>query len=201
MHRSPAAGGSGGLAGDLQRHRPDRRRAPRLDAILRAEDGTVGVDDGELCVHGPQRFDGYLDPADDEFRFVTYADRRYYRTGDRVRREHGTFVHHGRLDDQVKLRGYRIELGEIEMVLRGHPGVQDAVVLAFGTGDDVSLRAVYTGAAGITDELTRRCAERLPAYMVPARIHHVAALPTNANGKTDRRRAADLVGSATRGAR
>nr|WP_240638119.1 hypothetical protein [Micromonospora aurantiaca] len=87
------------------------------------------------------------------------------------------------------------------MVLRGHPGVQDAVVLAFGTGDDVSLRAVYTGAAGITDELTRRCAERLPAYMVPARIHHVAALPTNANGKTDRRRAADLVGSATRGAR
>ncbi|RBJ01602.1 D-alanine--poly(phosphoribitol) ligase, partial [Micromonospora provocatoris] len=174
---------------------------PGLDAILRAEDGTVGGDDGELCVHGPQRFDGYLDPADDEGRFVTDAGRRYYRTGDRVRREHGTLVHHGRLDDQVKVRGYRIELGEIEMVLRGHPGVQDAVVLAFGAGDDVSLRAVYTGADGITGELTRRCAERLPGYMVPARIHHVAALPTNANGKTDRRRTADLVGSATRGAR
>ncbi|PPA60256.1 amino acid adenylation domain-containing protein [Micromonospora chalcea] len=174
---------------------------PGLDAILRGEDGTVGGDDGELCVHGPQRFDGYLDPADDEDRFVTYAGRRYYRTGDRVRREHGTLVHHGRLDDQVKLRGYRIELGEIEMVLRGHPGVQDAVVLAFGAGADVALRAVYTGAAGITAELTRRCADRLPGYMVPARIHHVAALPTNANGKTDRRRTADLVGSATRGER
>ncbi|WP_089154319.1 amino acid adenylation domain-containing protein [Micromonospora sp. NBS 11-29] len=174
-----------------------------LDAILRAEDGSTDGDDGELCVRGPQCFAGYLDPADDESRFVTHAGRRYYRTGDRVRREHGTLVHHGRLDDQVKLRGYRIELGEIEMVLRGHPGVQDAVVLALGTGDDVALQAVYTGVAGIAAELTGRCADRLPGYMVPARIHHVAALPTNGNGKTDRRRTAALVGDpgGTRGAR
>ncbi len=46
-------------------------RTPGCDAILRGEDGIVGGDDGELCVHGPQRFDGYLDPADDEDRFVT----------------------------------------------------------------------------------------------------------------------------------
>ncbi|MFI5833396.1 amino acid adenylation domain-containing protein [Micromonospora sp. NPDC051300] len=172
-----------------------------LDAIVRGEDGTTGGDDGELCVAGAQCFAGYLDPADDEDRFVEYAGRRYYRTGDRVRREHGTLVHHGRLDDQVKLRGYRIELGEVEMVLRGHPGVQDAVVLALGAGDDVSLQAVYTGAAGIAAELSGRCADRLPGYMVPARIHHVAALPTNGNGKTDRRRTAALVGDASGGTR
>ncbi|WFE36087.1 amino acid adenylation domain-containing protein [Micromonospora sp. WMMD975] len=172
-----------------------------LDAILRDEDGGTGGDDGELCVRGPQRFAGYLDPADDEGRFVTHAGQRYYRTGDRVRREHGTLVHHGRLDDQVKLRGYRIELGEIEMVLRGHPGVEDAVVLALGEGDAVTLQAVYTGAAGIAAELARRCADRLPGYMAPARIHHVAALPTNGNGKTDRRRTAALVGDGAGGTR
>ncbi|GIJ80008.1 amino acid adenylation protein [Micromonospora phaseoli] len=175
---------------------------PDLDAVLLAEDGTDG-DDGELCVQGAQCFAGYLDPADDTDRFVRYAGRRYYRTGDRVRREHGALVHHGRLDDQVKLRGYRIELGEVEMVLRGHPGVQDAVVLALGAGDATCLEAVYTGTGGVATELTRLCADRLPGYMVPARIHHVTALPTNANGKTDRRRIAALVGgegAETRGA-
>ena len=36
----------------------------------------------------------------------------------------------GRIDNQVKIRGYRIELGEIESVLRQHPSVPEAVVLA-----------------------------------------------------------------------
>ena len=34
------------------------------------------------------------------------------------------------MDFQVKIRGIRIELGEIEGVLRQHPGVREAVVLA-----------------------------------------------------------------------
>ncbi|MFI7026188.1 amino acid adenylation domain-containing protein [Micromonospora sp. NPDC049900] len=176
---------------------------PHLDAILRSETGEIVDDDGELCVRGPQCFTGYADPADDTDRFVTHDGWRYYRTGDRVRREDGVLVHHGRLDDQVKMHGYRIELGEIEMVLRGHPGVQDAVVLALGAGERTCLEAVYTGTEGIGGELRRSCADRLPGYMVPSRVHHVPALPTNANGKTDRRRIAALVDSGageTRGA-
>jgi acyl-coenzyme A synthetase/AMP-(fatty) acid ligase len=162
---------------------------PHLDALVLAGSG----EDGELCLRGPQCFDGYLDPADDGGRFVEHAGARYYRTGDRVRREDGVFVHHGRLDDQVKLHGYRIELGEIEMVLRSHPGVQEAVVLALGEGDGTCLEAVYTGREGLAAGLAEVCGQRLPGYMVPARIQHVAAMPTNANGKTDRRRIATLV--------
>jgi acyl-coenzyme A synthetase/AMP-(fatty) acid ligase len=33
----------------------------------------------------------------------------------------------------------------------------------------------------------------LPAYMVPRRYHRLPDLPRNANGKTDRRRLAELV--------
>jgi amino acid adenylation domain-containing protein len=170
---------------------------PHLDALLLAESGAPGNEDGELCLRGPQCFDGYLDPADDAGRFVEHAGARYYRTGDRVRREDGELVHHGRLDDQVKLHGYRIELGEVEMVLRSHPGVQEAVVLALGEGSGTCLEAVYTGRDELAAELTERCGQRLPGYMVPARIQHVTAMPTNANGKTDRRRIATLVREGT----
>jgi amino acid adenylation domain-containing protein len=159
---------------------------PHLDAVV--------DDDGELCVRGPQRFGGYVDPAHDEDRFVTVDGAgRYYRTGDRVRREPAGLVHYGRLDDQVKLRGYRIELGEVETALREHPRVQDAVVLAVGDGDATTLEAIYTGDPAAAADLPGLCGARLPAYMVPSRVHHVASLPTNANGKTDRRRLADLV--------
>src|SRR5205823_4520064 len=54
-----------------------------------------------------------------------------YRTGDLARwLPDGNIELCGRVDRQVKLHGYRIELDEIEAVLRGEPGVQDAVVLA-----------------------------------------------------------------------
>ena len=42
----------------------------------------------------------------------------------------GTSSFLGRIDHQVKIRGFRIELGEIEAVLRQHPAVREAIVMA-----------------------------------------------------------------------
>jgi amino acid adenylation domain-containing protein len=179
-----------------------------LDKLMLTEDGLSGTE-GELCVRGSQRFDGYLDPADNRGRFVSFDGQRprvcddpvapadaWYRTGDRVRADaDGVLVHLGRLDDQVKIRGYRIELGEIESVLRTHPAVVDAVVLAVpGVANSPTLHAVYTGKPVDPAELTAVAAERLPSYMRPAQYRHVDRLPVNAHGKVDRRRlAADAV--------
>ncbi|MEN3356432.1 MAG: hypothetical protein V7637_414 [Mycobacteriales bacterium] len=175
---------------------------PHLDGLIVTEDGRAG-EDGELCVRGPQRFDGYLDPACDRARFVRYADARatvtdgtpvagdWYRTGDRVRVEGGELVHLGRLDDQVKIHGYRIELGEIESVLREHPAIHDVVVLPVPAGNgELELRAGYTGRPLDAGELAGAVGRRLPAYMVPARIRYVDRFPVNASGKVDRRRLA-----------
>src|SRR5262249_44024398 len=152
-----------------------------LDAVLVTEDGTAG-DDGELCVRGSQRFDGYLDRAHNHDRFFrgssvfSVADgsprpEDWYRTGDRVRREGGDLVHIGRLDDQIKIRGHRVELGEIEAVLREHPAVHDVVVVAApGPNGDLELHALHTGSPVDSAELTGAVGRRLPEYMVPGAV-------------------------------
>lgn len=178
---------------------------PHLESVVLTEAGFAGPE-GELCVRGSQRFDGYLDPADGRSSFVIFDGHRarecdgravpadaWYRTGDRVRvGTDGVMVHLGRLDHQVKIRGHRVELGEIESVLRGHPKVVDAVVLAgsAGAAGAPTLQAVYTGEPLDASELTAVAAERLPPYMRPARYRHVDQFPVNANGKVDRRRLA-----------
>jgi thioesterase domain-containing protein len=149
---------------------------------------------GELHVGGAGVARGYLNRAElTAERFV--VDRRagppavYYRSGDLVRvRADGDLEYLGRGDRQVKLRGHRIETGEVETVLRGHPGVADAVVRVRDVApDDRRLVAwvVPTGSAAGTDDLRSVAAARLPAYMVPSAFVTIAALPLTANGKLD----------------
>ncbi|MEU1130690.1 amino acid adenylation domain-containing protein [Streptomyces sp. NPDC005900] len=153
--------------------------------------------DDELCVRGPQRFDGYFDPSDNIGRFHPSAGHEpaesdWYRTGDVVSvEEDGVLVHRGRLDQQVKFRGYRMELPEIEAKLRAAPGVEDAVVVHQASGGNGGrLVAVYTGERTSPAALTKELRVKLAPYMVPSRFIWAERLPTNANGKIDRRRLA-----------
>ncbi|MFI6499683.1 AMP-binding protein [Nonomuraea typhae] len=147
------------------------------------------IADGELCLKGVQRFPGYLDPADDEGRFAG----EWYRTGDRVAWENGLMVHHGRLDQQVKISGHRVELGEIEAALRGQPGVSEAVVLALpGADGELVLEAACTGTDLEPVVLLKGVGETLPRYMVPRAVTVLSELPLNGNGKVDRRALRDM---------
>ena len=93
--------------------------------------------EGELYIAGPGLARGYLArPALTAEKFIPNpvggrVGDRLYRTGDRVvLRAAGAIEFRGRFDYQVKVRGFRIELGEIEVLLRDHPAVQSAVVMA-----------------------------------------------------------------------
>ncbi|WP_437524973.1 amino acid adenylation domain-containing protein [Sorangium sp. So ce726] len=112
----------------------DNMRVYLLDA--RGELVPVGVP-GEVYLGGAGVARGYLRrPELDAARFLPdrFSDEpgaRMYRTGDRARwLPDGNIEFLGRIDNQVKIRGYRIELGEIEAVLREHPAVEEAVVVA-----------------------------------------------------------------------
>jgi amino acid adenylation domain-containing protein len=158
---------------------------------------------GELCVGGAGVADGYTgDPAKTAARFVPdpygAPGERLYRTGDLARfGPTGDVMFLGRMDGQLKVRGYRVETGEIEAVLREHPGVRDAVVIAASSGSDapgipdsgdVQLHAycVPVGAAASSSELAAHVARRLPDYMVPAAFAAIEVIPLNRNGKVDR---------------
>lgn len=158
---------------------------------------------GDLYLTGVQLARGYTSRAElTAGRFV--ADpfgphgARMYRTGDLVRwNRDGELVYLGRSDEQVKVHGYRIELGEVESVLRTHPDVTDAAVIAreYGSSGHRLVAYVVPGAGRTIDRdsLQTLAVEELPSYMKPAAIVVLDRLPLNSSGKVDRRALPDPV--------
>ncbi|KQC36602.1 thioester reductase [Frankia sp. ACN1ag] len=157
---------------------------------------------GELWIGGAGVARGYLgDPERTADRFVTHAGARWYRTGDLARYlPDGTVEFLGRRDQQVKIRGFRVELGEVEAALLALPGVRAGVValIGGGAGRPAPLGALVVGDPG-ADPADGPAAVRaglrglLPPHMVPDRVVAVPELPLSANGKVDRRAAAELL--------
>ncbi|WTD01366.1 amino acid adenylation domain-containing protein [Streptomyces albidoflavus] len=159
-------------------------------ALLLLDGEQESDNEGELCVSGPQLMSGYLDPGDDTGRFFERYGRRWYRTGDRVRRlDDGELLYLGRLDAQVQIQGVRVELAEVDHAVRQCPGVRNAATVTRpARGGGLELVVYYTGGRVPSVALRRELSARLPEAILPKVYRHVTEFPLNANRKIDRRR-------------
>ena len=161
---------------------------------------------GEVWLGGAGLARGYLGRPDlTAERFVPSPfgapGTRLYRTGDLGRwRSDGALYFAGRADDQVKIRGFRIEPGEVAAALARHPAVREAIVVARESGAGERRLAAYAVPAGepwpAVAELRAFLRESLPAYMVPADLVLLDALPKTPTGKVDRRALPEPAGAA-----
>jgi amino acid adenylation domain-containing protein len=172
-------------------HPPDEASPIPIGRLCPGMESLVLED--ELFISGPTVTRGYLGRPDlDDCSFVRHSGRRYYRTGDLVKRDaDGNYHYVGRKDRQIKARGHRIELDEIEAALLSHPDVSEAAVYATpdGLGSN-RIEAVVNARrkAGITAAaLLQHVLGLLPTYPAPSAILFLDEFPRTSTGKVDRR--------------
>ena len=186
--------------------RPDSigKAIPNAEILVLREDGTpCDIDEpGELVHRGALVGMGYWnDPAKTAERYKALPGREAglvmpeiaVFSGDTVRQDKEGFLYFvGRRDEMMKTSGYRVSPTEVEEVIYGTQLVGE--VAAFGVphpalGHAIILVATPKNGAALTaDALLTACRDRLPAYMVPARVDvRDGPLPRNPNGKIDRK--------------
>lgn len=166
---------------------------PLYECAVHDPDGEPLADGqpGELVVRPVNpagMMSGYLDmPAE-----TLHACRGlWFHTGDVVRRdEEGFYYLVGRLKEFIRYKGENISASDVEQVVREHPAIEDAALVGAPDEWGEEEPVLYVELANMTelqsDELASYCRERLPDFMVPARIHFVSSLPRNALGRVEK---------------
>jgi len=180
----------------------DGREIPIGQAIGRVETYVTDRDlrplpdgfSGELVIGGFSVGLGYWNrPEQSNMRFPidifgTTSGARYYRTGDRVRRDpDGTLYFLGRLDRQIKLRGFRIEPGEIEEHINRVDGVEQALVnvKTMTNGQKLLIGWLVTSKNINLNSLKDQLREELPVQLVPHHLIRIDSVPLTPNGKVN----------------
>ena len=149
---------------------------------------------GEMYLAGTCVAAGYLgrpDLTEKAFLPDPYVPgEMMYRSGDLGRlRWDGKLDCLGRCDGQVKINGQRLELGEIvDVLLRSGLVAQAAVVPVPGETGQMTLHAFCVrrdGDLSAWQDIADALGQYLPAYMIPARFHLLADMPSTPGGKAD----------------
>jgi len=140
---------------------------------------------GELCLRGPQLFNGYW--QNPTATAEAFRDG-WYRTGDiGTQAPDGSWIVHDRRSNVIVSGGENIYPAEIERVLHEMPEVAEAAVI--GRPDPrwqevPEAHVVLRPGTYCTEaDVIARIHTQLARFKAPRRVHFVAGLPRNAMGK------------------
>ena len=161
------------------------------DQMQEVEDGCIG----EILIGGKGVSSGYLNASEKEqSRFISYEGNLCFKSGDLAcKRQDGHLEFIERKDNQLKINGVRIEPFEIENVINSFNGVSQSAVVAIEKKNDISKKLVAYIEPHLKVELFephllfKFLTEKLPSSLIPGKIVCVLKLPTNQNGKIDRK--------------
>ena len=147
---------------------------------------------GQIAISGDCVGNGYFNNEDlSKEKFVPdlFRNGKMYLTGDLGYIDEDYCVHYiGRSDFQVKINGFRIELEEIDKVFSEIKNVQDVVTTVLEKDNKKYIVSYYTLNSDITEDKLYRCLkDKLPNYMIPAKIVKLEKLPLTINGKVDKK--------------
>jgi o-succinylbenzoate---CoA ligase len=155
---------------------------------------TAGAD-SRIKISGPVLFSRYrLAP---ELTRAALQDG-WFVTSDLGDLDNGRLVVRGRADDVINSGGEKVVAGEVEHVLRGCPGVRDAVVVGtpdpdWGERVTAMIVAADDGDPPLLEEIRAYVRDRLPRYAAPQAMVLVADLPMLPSGKPDRQLLRDIA--------
>jgi acyl-CoA synthetase (AMP-forming)/AMP-acid ligase II len=180
---------------------------------FRVDDYTTVLDDdsrpvepgsgvvGQLARRGHLPLGYYKDEAKSKATFVVVAGVRWALPGDMATVDaDGTVVFLGRGSISINTGGEKVYPEEVEAVLKGHPDVNDAVVV--GAPDEQwgeSVVAIVQPRKGLTPQLRdiqELCRKQLAHYKVPRSLHLVDEIERSPSGKPDYRWARDIADAA-----
>ena len=115
----------------------------------------------------------------------------WIRTGDAFRQDdQGRFYFVDRLKDALRRRGENVSSFDVESVVNEHPSVFESAVVGVPsefTEDEIKVVVVAREGEDVDPvELTRFLVDRLPYFMVPRYVEHVAELPKTPTQKVQK---------------
>jgi crotonobetaine/carnitine-CoA ligase len=180
----------------IPRHHPDPTVPRTVARVVRADglDADPG-EVGELVLRGPGTMRGYFRDA---AATAVVIEDDWVHTGDIVRRdEDGYFFFVDRKKDVIRRRGENIFSGEVEQVIKAHPDVAEAAVVAVRSefmDDEVFAFVVPVGdrtpePAAVADWV----AEHLAAFKTPRYVLVVPDLPRTETNKISKGQLRELA--------
>jgi acyl-CoA synthetase (AMP-forming)/AMP-acid ligase II len=143
---------------------------------------------GELWVRTPAQMTGYL--GNQSATDATVDADGWLHTGDIARFDaEGNLFIVDRVKELIKVKGFQVAPAELEAILRNHPCVKDAAVIAIPDARAGELPKAYVVPAQEVParELIEYVATRVAPYEQIHDLTFVDAIPTSPSGKTLRR--------------